>query len=62
MLSDEPRALINDFPVVVLEFESNEEIIQAKINTLYVSLRFPYSSNLEVKILETKGPTKQFNN
>ena len=48
--------------VVLLEFEFDEEIIQAKINTLYVSLRFPYSSNLEVEILEIESPTKQFKN
>lgn len=34
LLADEPRAFINDFLVVLLEFESDEEIIQAKVNTL----------------------------
>lgn len=60
LLTDEPRAFVNDFPVVLLEFEFDKEIIQAKINTLKFSLKFPYCSNHEVKVLESEGSSKWF--
>ena len=48
LLADEPRAFVNDIPIILLELGSYEEIIQTKVNTLEIALRFPDCSNLEV--------------
>ena len=58
LLTDELGALIQDFPIIFFELESNEKVVQAKSYALEVSLWFPNGADFIVNIFETQGFTK----
>nr|POE81001.1 hypothetical protein CFP56_44886 [Quercus suber] len=58
LLTDEPEALIQDFPVIFFELVSNEKVVQAKSYALEVSLWFLNGTDFIVNAFETQGFTK----
>ena len=58
MLTDELGALIQDFPIIFLELESNKKVVQGKSYALEVSLWFTNGADFIVNVFETQGFTK----
>ena len=62
MLANEPGTFLQDFPVVVFELESNEEIVQAESYALEFSVWLPNGTDFIINVFETQGFSKSLDN